>query len=140
MLPQKQLISDAGNGDCFRACMCSMLDLPNTNKLPNVHDPEWFLKWQRFFKRFGMRIEFDHKKIWREGFWIASVPSLNYKNVWHAIVMKDTKVYFDPSPKLRYKKGRDLLSESKLVRMGYWIEIDDISKIKKLEKYRSILK
>jgi len=128
----KQTIVDKGNGDCFRACICSLLNIPNCKEVPNPHDDEWWFKWERFFASFGMRIMFDTKKIWREGYWIASVQSLNFKGVSHAIIMKGCKVFFDPSPKQKYAKGRDLFIESHLVNGGYWIEINDIGKLNKL--------
>lgn len=134
MKPEKQLISDRGVGDCFRACMCSILDIPNSNDLPNVHDSEWFLKWQKFLKKFGLRL-CHGSNCWKDGYWIASVPSLNYALTTHAIVMKDTKVFFDPSTKKKYKKGTEMLGCSDIM-SGYWVEIDDISKINNLSEYQ----
>lgn len=40
-----------------------------------------------------------------EGYWIASLPSLNIVTKMHSIIMKGDYVAFDPSPKKTYEKG-----------------------------------
>lgn len=136
MKPQKQLIVSENNGDCFRACVASILDLKNNIILPNKHGIDWFSSWCNFLKKYGLRISYG-TNCWKDGYWIASVPSLNYpKPLSHAIIMRGTKVYFDPSTKKKYKRGKDMLSEG-IIKSGFWIEIDDISKIDKLKILRS---
>jgi hypothetical protein len=138
MKPVKQKIIDKGNGDCFRACMASMLELPNDDRLPHIDKETWFFDWGKLLERFGMSLNHDFLKIWRDGYWIASLPSLNYEKTTHVIIMKDTKVEFDPSTKNRYRKGKSLLGSQK-VKGGYWLEVNDVSKLKNLDKFRSEL-
>lgn len=135
MKPVKQEIVN----DCFRACMASMLELPNKKGLPHIDKESWYSDWNELLSYFGMRLVGDHKKIWREGFWIASVPSLNFKDVRHAIIMFDTKVFFDPSTKKRYRKGTNLLKKHEMVTWGWWLEVSDVSKLKELDKFREKL-
>lgn len=68
MIENKQLIVDAGKGDCFRACITSILEIPNDPKLPNIDDEDYICKWWDFLGKFGMDIVYDEKKIWRDGY------------------------------------------------------------------------
>jgi len=138
VIPQQQKIVDPKVGDCFRACIASILELPNDERLPHIDSSHWHLDWLRFLEPFGLQLEFDFKKIWREGYWIATVNSLNYENGAHAIVMEGPKVAFDPSLKSTYKIGRSLLGEP-CVLGGWCITVTDASKIHKLKEYRDSL-
>lgn len=135
MIGQKQKIFGGGNGDCFRACVASILELPNDDRLPNVHDGYWILKWNEFLSQFGISVEFDATRIWREGYWIASVTSKNLAGSSHAIVMKDTDVAFDPSTRKRYHRGQSLLG-SDVVNGGWWFEVQDVNLLHKLREYK----
>ncbi len=135
MIENKQLIVNSKKGDCFRACITSILEIPNNPKLPNVDDKQYMSKWYRFFRQFGMDIYYDEEKIWRGGYWIASVPSLNFKNVSHAIVMNGSEVAFDPSTKKRYRKGRGLLGTG-IVSGGNWFGITDPSLLHNFISYK----
>lgn len=130
MKPVKQKICSKEIGDCFRACIASILEVENDDNLPNNHERGWAAYWMKFFRGIGLRLNYDRDKIWREGYWIASVPSKNFSDVYHAIVMCGDKVAFDPSTAKRYKTGRNLLGK-KLVNFGYWIEVSDIGLFKK---------
>jgi hypothetical protein len=121
-----QLISDAGSGDCFRACLTSILGIPNDPDLPNVDQPDWFLRWHRFLSPMGLELNYEHKACWRNGYWIASVTSKNYTTCTHAIVMHGQEVFHDPSPKERYEDGLSLLG-SDVVGGGYYLEVTDSS-------------
>jgi hypothetical protein len=133
MIGRKQKIVNSKTGDCFRACVASILEADNDKKLPNPHGSGWINDWFKYFSEFGMCLGFDKKAIWRSGYWIASVPSLNYKKTNHAIVMLGDKVAFDPSLKKTYRKGRNL-SGKNIVNFGYWIELSDFSKLKRFFK------
>ena len=129
MIGKKQKIVSNKNGDCFRACVASILELNNNSKLPNKHGGDWFCSWFKFFESKGLSLSWDKDMIWKSGYWIAVVPSKNYKNTNHSIVMLGNKVAFDPSTKKTYRKGISLLGR-KIVKLGYWIELSDISKFK----------
>jgi hypothetical protein len=139
MIEQRQKIVDKDNGDCFRACMASILELPNDERLPHIDSKAWWQDWWKFLSPFGLSLESDHKRIWRQGYWIAGVPSKNLgKGIQHAIVMKGHNVAFDPSTKKRYRKGRYMLGKG-IVADGLYLVVDDASKLHKLEEYRRSL-
>ena len=136
MIKNKQLVCDNKKGDCFRACMTSILGIPNDPKLPNIDDKgSWYLAWKKFLYPLGLDLIFEHRAYWRREYWIASVQSKNFANTSHAIVMCGDKVAFDPSTKKRYRTGRNLLSED-IVKGGYYLEAIDPSKLHKLKEYK----
>ena len=131
MIENRQRIVNSKRGDCFRACITSILNIPNDPSLPTPDDPRWFIKWSKFLAQFGLEIVYEHKSFWRRGYWIASVPSLNFKGVSHAIVMSGDRVRFDPTKKKGYKKGRNLLGKE-VIQGGWYFEVTDASKLHKL--------
>lgn len=135
MKKNRQLVADSVKGDCFRACVTSVLGIPNSPKLPNCDDPEWSLKWDRLLGRFGIALSYSQKACWRRGYWIASVKSKNFKEVTHAIVMNGIYVAWDPSTKVRYKAGESLLGKD-VVLGGHYLEVTDPSKLAKFAQYQ----
>lgn len=122
-----QLVCDSETGDCFRASMSYLFGVPNSEDLPNDHTLA-YLGWAEFLHPFGLSIEWQPKSCWKSGLWIASVPSKNFKNRSHAIVMKHDKVEFDPSPFRRYHRGYSLLGTN-LVSGGYCIIATDPARL-----------
>lgn len=142
MKKYKQLISDPEIGDCFRACIATLLQIP-PHVLPNDHSPFWWSNWQRYLNQFGIELSLGGFKptdpIWLSTPWIATVPSLNYENGHHAILMHYGGIVFhDPSTKKRYRTGISLLGES-VVLEGKHLVVADASKLHCLEAYRSDL-
>lgn len=139
MIKYKQQIVDGNIGDCFRACMATVLQLP-PDVLPNDHSPAWHSIWASFLRQFGLSLMFGSNKdaIWVDGYWIASVKSINYKEVTHAIVMDGTAVYHDPSTKKRYRTGTRLIGDD-AVNGGYHLIVDDATLLHRLEDYRKKL-
>jgi hypothetical protein len=132
-----QLISDPGKVDCVRACITSILNIPNDANLPNVDSSDWYFQWHNLLDMFGIELAYERRSFWRSGYWIASVPSLNYPPpITHAIVMYGTDIYWDPSTKIKYQSGRSLLKEN-IVTGGFFLEITDSSKLCNLESFRS---
>ena len=128
MTPQRQKITSNKNGDCFGACIASLLEIP-LDTLPNPHGDDWLTVWKTWFEDRGMAITWHYKRIWRQHLWIASAKSKNFKDTTHAIIMKGSVVEFDPSTKKRYRKGTNLLNKN-VVSGGWWIEISDVEKLK----------
>lgn len=128
ILKNEQLISDHINGDCFRACLTSLLGIPNFGYLPDGGDKEWFIKWSRFLSTLGLSIHYEEKACWRSGYWIASVKSLNFPDVTHAIIMNCQEVYFDPSPNEKYLSGKNLLGKN-IVLGGWYLEVENFNKL-----------
>lgn len=136
----KQLIVDPEIGDCFRACMATLLQLP-PQVLPNDHSQYWWFNWQKYLSQFGLELFTSSASgpIWSQFLWIASVKSLNYENGTHAILMHNGGIVFhDPSTKKRYKTGTDLLGEDSVIG-GQRLEVADTGKLHKLEEYRKEL-
>lgn len=134
MRKNKQLICDSKKGDCFRACLTSILGLPNDPKLPNCDDPEWYMKWNKLLWRFGLTLIYNQDSCWKSGYWIARVKSKNFKDTTHAIVMYDLQVAHDPSLKKRYRVGQSLLGGAAVLG-GHSLEVTDASKLHKLKEY-----
>ena len=130
--------SSRETGDCFRASMSVLLDVPNGDHLPHGIDQDgWWHGWWRFLLSLGLMIAHDgpHGAIWKEQPWIASVRSLNYEGATHAIVMHRThEVLFDPSPLQRYEGS--LLGEDVVIG-GTWLELADVSRIDRLVAFRA---
>ena len=125
MRRNRQLIVDRGHGDCFRASLTSILGIPNDPALPGGGDPEWYLKWLAFLGQFGLTLRFKIRACWSEGYWIASVPSLNLGDgVTHAIVMHDSEVAHDPTTAKTYPTGESLLGKD-VVQGGWNLEVTD---------------
>lgn len=101
-------------GDCFDACVASILGVPIT-AVPIAHsdDPEhhWWDAAQEAVGRLGYQLVVADAKCWPWGWWIAAVPSLNLgtyddgRPVPHVIVMSGGTVAHDPSLGKRYEVG-----------------------------------
>jgi len=136
MKKYRQKVTDPLIGDCWRACMATLLQLP-PDVLPNDHSPAWYSIWDRFLGQFGLALSPCIKAdgpVWATQPWIASVKSLNYKAT-HAILMHyGGKVLHDPSNLKRYKTGTYL--SSKEVISGQHLEVEDVTKLHLLKEYR----
>lgn len=141
MKPQKQKIVNDKYGDCFAACIASILELP-IEVVPNDHGPGSHFTRTSFLRQFGLGIECHNPQgpIWKTHPWIASVKSLNYEGGTHAIIMHEGgRVLFDPSTKKCYKKGQLLLGKD-IVVAGWDFVITDFSKLDNLRIYKERLK
>lgn len=114
MTPVDQVIIDKGRGDCERACIASLLDLPLT-AVPNfIEIPEWHRHLVRYYfmNSCGWEHEgtiaadlFDPVKYpSMNGFYYASVPSKNFADTFHAVILgEDGIITHDPSPHKQYQ-------------------------------------
>ena len=135
MIKNKQLVCDKEKGDCFRACLTSILELPNDSKLPNCDQTDWLSRWHTFLYDFGLTLNYEQKSCWRLGYWIANVKSKNFADTTHAIVMNGTDVAHDPSTKECYLEAESLLGQD-VVLGGWSLEAIDPSKLYQLEEYK----
>lgn len=114
--PVPQLVDSADNGDCFRACVASILEV-DPLELPNISDPEykdryWVGVMNEALAKHGLAI---HYTLGGAAFheipiFIWSVPSPRYEGKMHAVVVRHLeehdesavlgwwKVAWDPSP------------------------------------------
>lgn len=141
MTKYRQRISAPGIGDCFRACMATLLDLP-PEVLPNDFSPSWHLNWQHYLRQFGIALSYSQPNtgpIWLPDPWIATVRSLNYDGVHHAILVHQANVvYHDPSTKKRWKAGTRLATED--VVSGQHLVVTDASRLQHLADYQQWLR
>lgn len=137
MILQKQRVVSNKIGDCFPACIATLLELP-LEVLPNDHSDSWWKVWDCFLAQFGLSLTYDSSEgpIWQDYPWIATVKSKNFESGSHAIVMMGHCVFFDPSTKKTYKKGESLLGKN-IVQGGYRINVADFTVLHKLEEYRN---
>jgi len=135
----KQRTANPQYGDCFGACIASLLELP-IEVVPNDHSPSWFQIQKLFLGQFGLEMTFHNSQgpIWSDSPWIASVKSKNYPTGTHAIIMQGQDVLWDPSTKSRFKKGTNLLGSNEVVG-GYIVRVCDFSLLPKLAEYRAQL-
>ncbi|MDE2104669.1 MAG: hypothetical protein KGL39_45960 [Patescibacteria group bacterium] len=139
MKKNKQIIFDKDVGDCFRACLTSILGIPNDKELPNIDKKTWFGEWNKLLLWTGISLEFEKDRIWRTGYWIASVPSKNFNDRGHCVVMKGDNIAHDPSTHKKYKTGQSLLGKG-IVDGGWYLVVDDPSKLHRLGELIDIYK
>lgn len=114
MIPVDQTIVSVEDGDCTRACLASILDLP-IDAVPNFmrFGSEWFKIFSSFLRALGYEFygtgwikseerPFGHilsESSHINGYVIASVPSKTFENVGHSVVMNlNGLVIHDPNP------------------------------------------
>jgi hypothetical protein len=80
-----------GRGDCLRACVASILELP-IEAVPLVTNIAAFYPWLKARGKMFSRLVL-HGQLH-----VAGVPSLNALGRWHVVVAQDGFVMWDPSP------------------------------------------
>ena len=110
MKPVAQTILTVPGGDCFRACIASIFELP-IEALPNPQDPElaetpmgsaagWWIEWQSWLAKRNLTMyTWEHTP----GGWIpqgyALLAADSPRGPWlHSVVCHDGKIVWDPSP------------------------------------------
>jgi hypothetical protein len=90
----------AQRGDCFRACVASILEIAPED-LPNPHDEQhWGKAWIRELAQFGIEPVFlvdGFEGPVFPGYWIASIPSPAIDGD-HCVVMRGLDLVHDPFP------------------------------------------
>lgn len=109
MLKIYQTIMDPPFGDCFRACLASILERPLAF-VPNFHHDDndvwsevgWYNEWLEpaNLELFAIRCEPDSVERLARGFSILTcTPPADSLNGWnHCVVMHDSKPIFNPMP------------------------------------------
>lgn len=130
MKPVDQIV-EGPHGDCFRACLASLFELPVT-AVPNFYDIDasdegWWKAVRDWLRPYGLGIMWlelrsvEHLKLF-EGFLIVS--GLSKRGLHHATIWKDGALVHDPHPQkcgLDTVEGVDMLyplDPSILVRYG----------------------
>lgn len=98
-------------GNCFEACVASILELP-IGKMPKVSGSEagWWFRMVRAVNKLGYRIEYftaKQQKPPRNRFYIMGgmSPRGNFR---HAVVAKNGKMVHDPYPSRDGIKGKPI--------------------------------
>lgn len=100
-------------GDCWPACLASILELPlDAVAVPHSDDPavHWWDVTREALAPHGVYVAVADVKIYPDGHWLAIVPSLNLKDAEgtplpHVIVMRGGEVAHDPHLGDRYAPG-----------------------------------
>lgn len=104
MKPVEQRIVDDTDGDCFAACVASILELPYAG-VPKFNGSSWFEDWQAWLAPHGMAFAVvevgGHPYIGLPLYAIASVDSPRFEGKQHAVVwgFDPWGLAYDPSPK-----------------------------------------
>lgn len=128
-----QTNGEKGRGDCFPACIASILEQP-LDRFPIEKCPEWnSYHWGRWLSTRGITLFGPprHPSAYFQGEWIAVIPSIVNEGGWHAVVMRNDKLAWDPSHK-RKNESVDLTK----VQIGWLLVLSDMWLFKRSELYR----
>lgn len=108
MKPVSQTIIDSEKGDCFRACLASLMELP-IEQVPNNHESkqvqfDFYNYWLRQFNLQLAFIRFGQMPLPR-GYFILCVKSACFPNCTHVVIAKENEetgiaeIVWNPNPK-----------------------------------------
>ena len=118
MKPVDQTVINDMTGNCFTACIASILELP-IDKVPNFMEDKnhWYIAAYQWLYDKGY--ELKHKKLedgeTLPGYWISSGKSYRFPDQHHAVVYYKKEMAHDPHP------SRDGLDGTPVY--GYWLEM-----------------
>lgn len=98
MKPVEQTITKPPNGNCFAACVASLLELP-LEQVPNYLEPHgvWFENWQKWLSERNLTLY-----CWTASYTPKGYSVLNAKSprgdFHHSVVALDGEVVWDPHP------------------------------------------
>lgn len=104
MKPKIQKITDGKTGDCFGACVASILELSEWPNFCRKEKGPWIDQWNDFLKPRNLELVYvpgGHPPP--NGYAIMSVKSVNLSGFQHSVVWKGDgrgggKIVHDPSP------------------------------------------
>ena len=114
MKPVAQIIDSPETGDCFRACVASILEV-DPHEVPNISDPAykgryWLGVMNEYLapRNLALMYTANEQCFWELPWFIWSVRSPKYEGKTHAVVVSTTKgpghnvhgwrIAWDPSP------------------------------------------
>ncbi len=101
MKPVMQKLISKVDGDCFGACIASILEL---EEWPNFHTDtrSWLEYWNDWLEPLGLEVVYAQHIAPPRGYAIMSIKSVNIAGATHAVVWHGStgngKVVHDPSP------------------------------------------
>ena len=136
MIPVNQTIISVEDGDCTRACLASILDLP-IDAVPNFM--RFGAGWFKIFWALLRALDYEYygtgwvnchilsKSPNINGYVIASVPSKTFRDTGHSVVMNlKGLVVHDPNPNKLWEK----INVVKSGELQHWMMIGEIKKRK----------
>ncbi len=106
VIPVTQTLLSPPDGNCFAACVASILELP-IDAVPNYHSDDWFECWQEWLYPYNLALDiWTHNPEWTErerrwwtprGYAILSTrpPGCGWE---HCTVALDGKPVWNPMP------------------------------------------
>lgn len=107
MIPVQQRVIDAIQGDCFAACVASILELPEAPNFKTDSTGSWLNKWNAWLEPRGLYLYGSPAGAFPApaGYAIMAIKSVNFPGSGHSVVWKGDfndgysgKVVHDPSP------------------------------------------
>lgn len=104
MKPVEQTICTVPGGNCFPACLASILEI-GIDEIPNEQGDDWHSRYEDFLRPMGLGMvslaAMDGQgNLWKpKGYSILAAVSPRFAPHLHAVVCYDGEVVFDPSPK-----------------------------------------
>lgn len=105
MFPVTQKNSTQGEGDCFPASIASILEIP-LELFPTENCKEWnAYHWRAWLIQHGLILYGPSRNsdVYYEGYWIGIVRSVNHPHCYHALVMENDKLAWDPNCAKKYE-------------------------------------
>ena len=107
MIPITQTVLTAPGGDCFPACLASILEM-NLADVPNFQGSDWQRRYHDWLQPLGLAMitaglpHEDDLRNWPEivlpGYTILAIDSPRFPGFFHAVVALDGQVVWDPHP------------------------------------------
>jgi len=125
-------------GNCFDACIASILEIDIEKIPPNMMNGNWHVKYQNWFRTIGLQMinmRITNATLLPDVHYIVSGPSPRHRNCYHSVVGKNAQIVHDPHPDNEGLKGDDKYWEyTFLIPISYKsiIEPFDITKIRKV--------
>lgn len=133
MKPVDQTFLKPPEGNCFAACVASILEVP-LEALPNFKGENWCDLWNQWLEPLNLRLLMIEHRQWLErppGYAIVGVDSP--RGDWlHAVVCKDGEIVHDPHPERHMGVGefRDwtlfmVLDPSKPIKLAHLVRVEE---------------
>lgn len=100
MRPVDQTTFGVPGGNCFTACVASLLELPIDEVPYFMADDDWFPGFQQWLKRWGLwAVGFAWDEKWRpDGLCILSGVTVRHPTGLHSVVARGDAIVHDPHP------------------------------------------
>jgi hypothetical protein len=115
MKPVEQRVVSPDAGDCFSACIASILELP-LERVPTIHGDNSWDRWMDWFEAANASLVLLDSNPPPPGYAIRSILSYAFEARTHAVVSFNGVVVWDPSP-----HRRDLADECYGQWTRHWI-------------------